>query len=144
MLAVDPASGGTSDPGFAYAVGGRIVESGIIPLDRGRRVEHRLRQLYLALFQLYAGKVDILVVERLRGRMVPAQLTWSVGVIMAATCVVDLRDDGSGLPAKQPVALELPISTWKRYAKADPDYTKTDENDARMIMTALLALAGEV
>lgn len=131
LLAVDPSSGGSSDPGYAYYVGGELQDSGTVEVDGRKKVERRLRQIYLALFERFAGRVDILVVEKIRGARAPAQLQWSVGVIMAACCVVD--DQG-----QRPAAIELPISTWKRYAKQIDEYEKGDEADAIVIGLSLI------
>lgn len=129
VLAVDPATGASSDPGYAWFVGGVLRRSGVIPTTPGQPTPVRLVEIYNWLATEFP-EIDVLVVERLRGSMVPAQLHWATGVIIAA---VDPSE----------AVLEMPIQTWKRYAKLDPNYTKTDEQDAIAIGQALFALIKE-
>lgn len=129
VLYVDPATGATSNPGWALSDNGVLVDSGEIVGLRGDTPE-RLQQLYKRLSELGTlswGRLDMLVVEQLRGSMVAAQLHWSVGVILAA------------LPAE--IVCELPIPVWKSAARADPDYRKGDEADARAFCAAVVAVA---
>jgi hypothetical protein len=132
VLYVDPATGATSNPGWALSDNGVLVASGEIAGLKGETPE-RLTQLYAVLHERAAlewGRLDMLVVEQLRGSMVAAQLHWSVGVILAA------------LPAE--IVCELPIPVWKSVARADPHYRKGDEADARAFCTAVLAVAASV
>lgn len=127
VLYVDPATGASSNPGWALSEAGVLVASGEIAGLHGETPE-RLAQLFWRLhddprFQ----DLDMLVVEQLRGSMVAAQLHWSVGAILAA------------LPAE--VMCEIPIKVWKAVAKTDPTYTKGDEADARAFCAAVVAVA---
>jgi hypothetical protein len=127
VLYVDPATGATSNPGWALSVNGVLVESGEIAGLRGETPQ-RLHALWRRLsadprFQ----NLDMLVVEQLRGSMVAAQLHWSVGVILVA------------LPAE--IVCEIPIPVWKSVARADPHYVKGDEADSRTFCTAVLLVA---
>jgi hypothetical protein len=127
MLCVDPATGATSDPGWALFEAGVKVASGTVSGLRGE-TPVRLQQLF---WQLHGDArfhpLDILVVEQLRGGMVAAQLHWSTGVIVAA------------LPAE--VMCEIPIKVWRAVAKADPTWTKGDEADACAFGAAMVAVA---
>jgi hypothetical protein len=127
VLCVDPATGASSNPGWALSVAGEIVGSGEIAGLYGETPE-RLRQLFWRLHDDERfNDIDVLVIEQLRGNMVVAQLHWSVGAILAA------------LPAE--VVCEIPIPVWKAVAKADPTYAKGDEADARAFCAAVLAVA---
>ncbi len=124
LLAIDPASGGTSDPGYACYVNGALQASGTIPLKGKDPIYLRLGALYLWLH----GKwdVDVLVVERIRGKMAHEFLRWAVGVTVAAV---------------QPRLLfEMPVPTWKKLA--GKHHVKTDENDAIAIGDTMISLAG--
>lgn len=122
VLALDPASGGTSDPGWAVYHRGVLLESGTLGLAGGR-VQYRLKDLYC---QLSAYECDVMVVEQLRGSgRTHIYLLWSVGVAVAATC--------------PKLLLEMPVSCWKKHAgKA---HVKSDENDAKAIGDTLIAMA---
>lgn len=118
MLCVDPASGGSSQPGWAYYLGGELQESGVLQLCSGT-IQDRLVDLShkLGYSQFKWHAPELLVVEELRGRMVHRYLHWSVGVIVSQL-------DPEAL-------LEIPVAVWKESAKANPDYEKSDEADAR-------------
>lgn len=122
VLAIDPASGGTSDPGWALYHRGELIGSGVVPLGMDR-VQHRLRDLYLVLREFEA---DVVVVERIRGARAHPYLLWSVGVAVAATATK--------------VLLELPVSCWKKHV--GKDHIKGDEADAIAIGATLIAMAG--
>jgi hypothetical protein len=127
VLCIDPATGSTSQPGWALYVGGRCVRSGVLNLPGRAPVADRLRALRTQLQALDPGALDVLVLEELRGSMVHAHLHWAAGVVAEA------------LHAE--VLLEIPIPVWKAVAAADPRYTKGDEADARAFGEALVALA---
>ncbi len=130
MLCIDPATGATSNPGWALSEAGVIVASGEIKGLKGE-TPVRLAQLFRILStEPQFQDIDVLVVELLRGKMVAAQLHWSVGVIVAA------------VPAT--VLCECPIPVWKQAAKAHPEYRKTDEWDAKMMGHAAIEIAKTV
>jgi hypothetical protein len=127
LLCVDPATGATSNPGWALFQDGKLVDSGEVTGLHGETPD-RLFQLFWRLHDDGRfNNLNMLVVEQLRGKMVAAQLHWSVGVILAA------------LPAE--VVCEIPIAVWKSVAAADPNYAKGDEADARTFGVATLAVA---
>ena len=125
LLAVDPASGKTSKPGYAYYEAGKLLESGVIDVPVGN-TGHRLADLYSCVAREFTG-IDILVVEQLRGPKISPVLHWATGVTVAAV--------------NAPILYELPIYVWKAWAKTLPDYTKADDQDARAIGDSILALA---
>ncbi len=128
VVYIDPASGGSSQPGWAYSEGGVLLASGVLKIGKDH-ITNRLVDLYDQLsYPLFKyGAPDLLVVEELRGRMVHPFLHWSVGVTVVA------------LTAE--AVLEIPITCWKAFAEADADYTKGDEADARAFAHTCLALA---
>jgi hypothetical protein len=121
VLAIDPASGGSSLPGWAAISKSKMIKSGTLPIPPGP-VQDRLREVYE---QLETTDPDVLVIERIRGSSAHEHLRWSVGVCIAACRPV--------------ILLEMPISTWKKYA--GKNHKKGDENDARAIGEALIAIA---
>jgi Holliday junction resolvasome RuvABC endonuclease subunit len=124
VLAIDPASGGTSDPGFAFFRASQLVANGTLPLRTMGSVQHRLRFLYSALRQYQA---DVLVIEQIRGVRTHEYLHWSVGVSVAAVA-----------PA---VLIEMPVATWKKLA--GDHHQKSDKADALAIGQALIHLASQ-
>lgn len=121
LLSIDPASGGTSAPGYAAFRGGEMLESGTLKIGKGS-IQSRLRAIYEC---LQNTNPDVLVIEKIRGNMAHEFLRWSVGVIVAATCPT--------------VLIECPTSTWRSHAgKA---HKKSDEADAVAIGKCTLAKA---
>jgi hypothetical protein len=126
VLALDPASGGTSLPGWAYALAGEEKASGVLEIYGGG-IQHRLRKLALLVQELTKDlQVDVLCVEMLP-RRVHHYVMWSVGAFLGA-----LRGEVE--------VLEVPIKDWKETVRENSTYSKGDEQDARAILaTALLA-----
>lgn len=127
LLAVDPASGKTSMPGYAVYDKGILVESGIIDVPSGNTAA-RLADLY-GCFREDFKDVDVLAIEMLRGSMVNPVLHWAVGATLAAVNVSSV--------------IEVPIATWKALAKHDPEYAKADDADAEAIGAVVVRFAGE-
>ena len=132
LLAIDPSSGGwdpktrtQSTPGYALWEAGKFIESGTIELCRGNACA-RLADLYACLTREFPD-VDVLVLEKLRGRMVHHVLHWAVGATVAA------------VPA--PILIEVPIVFWKALAKTKPNYVKADDSDAELMGEVVLRLA---
>ena len=128
LLAIDPASGSSSMPGYALYEAGQLKERGVIDIARGKSAQVRLSELFECMREDFP-KVDVLAVEMLRGRMVSPTLHWATGVIVAAT-------DAS-------VVVEVPIPFWKAIAKVTSDYIKSDDMDAALIGEVLIRLANE-
>ena len=121
VLAIDPASGGTSLPGWAAYRGGQFLKGGTLPISGGV-IQDRLRALYDA---LQVTDPDVLVIERIRGGNAHEYLHWAVGVTIAAT--------------KPLILIEMPVSTWKKHA--GKLHKKSDAADAKAIGDCLLDMA---
>jgi hypothetical protein len=127
FLAIDPSSGSEkSKAGFAYFKNGQLIESGIVDIDHTAPIAERLDTLYQFLSRRYSG-VDLLVVEKIRGKLAHIYLTWSVGVTVAATRAKSLY--------------EMNTQTWKKYVPEG--YEKSDTDDAVAIGNAAIAVCEE-
>lgn len=120
MLVVDPAS---ISLGYALYIEGKLEKSGTILLPAKSGISYRLFELFHLIYDF--PQLDLLVVERIRGRRAARELWWSVGVVVAASYV--------------PAIIEMPIPTWKAFA--GKGHVKTDENDALAIGDCIVALA---
>lgn len=127
LLAVDPASGKSSCPGYAVYEKGQLLESGVIDIPQGDTTE-RLANLHECMAREFKG-IDVLVIEKLRGRMVHTTLTWAAGVTVAAI--------------NAPVLVECPISFWKALAVTRKAYVKADDADAELMGDTVIMLARE-
>jgi hypothetical protein len=129
VLAIDPATGGKSQPGYAVYRRGVLVQSGIIELPKKLDIYRRLPILYDAVRALVLDPPDILVIEAMHSTMTHDHLMFAVGATLAAT--------------RTPTVIELPVNMWKAVAKGDEDYKKGDEQDAIMIGFAAIQFARE-
>lgn len=127
MLAIDPASGSTSMPGWAMFRDGQLLGSGVLEI-RGQTIGHKLAHLYNEVRVMTDQGVDTVVIEEIRGRVAHHYLLWAVGVIAAATSRAEW--------------IELPVAFWK--AIAPEGYVKSDRTDAEYIGKAVIQLAGEL
>jgi hypothetical protein len=124
ILAIDPASGSTSHPGWALFERGELIGTGSVQLDSKLPIQGRLN----ALFKLVSEGIgqpppDVLIMEEIRGSMAHAFLFWACGVIAAACGKSEL--------------IEEPVSFWS--AVVPNGYVKSDETDAVYIgLTAIL------
>lgn len=125
LLAVDPASGKKSSPGYALYEKGELVESGVIDIPGGG-VGQRLSNLFVCLAEAFKD-VDVLAIEKLR-RVHPT-LFWAAGVTVAAV--------------NAPVLVEVPITFWKTVARQKAKYAKADDADAECIGEVLVFIARE-
>jgi hypothetical protein len=132
LLAVDPASGGTSLPGFSVWKAGELLTSGTIPLGKKRLpVYERLQLLYPGICELTDGPPDVFGIEMIRGQGFSSHfLHWAIGCSVAA--------------ARTPNVIETPMHVWKAVAKVTPGYIKGDAMDAEMIGQSLVLLAQRV
>jgi hypothetical protein len=128
LLAIDPASGKTSMPGYALFYAGQLKEHGTIEIDPSRPPEDRLVELSECLKRDFHG-VDVLAVEKLRGAIVQPVLHASVWFTRVAV--------------RAPIVIEVPIHYWKVLAKETQGYAKADDLDALMIGSTLIELARE-
>jgi len=126
LLAIDPASGGSSLPGFALFKAGEFVESGVIRLPQSALIATRLQVLAKTLREEFTIP-DVLVIEDLPPFMsnrggdfrtkAVVNLHYSVGVILSA------------IPT--PRIIHCTPRSWQTWAQTHwPEYRKTDENDA--------------
>ena len=120
VLAIDPAS---KSVGYALYHKGELVKNGTLEAP-GRNVTRRLAWLYDQL-SAYQGKIDLLAIEEIRGRMAHTHLIWAVGLIVAA-----IRPDEM---------VEVPITMWK--ALCPPNYIKSDANDAAKMGEVIMNIA---
>lgn len=124
VLAIDPASGASSPPGWALFRQGHLVEYGVVTVNPRNNVQQRLSQLHNELMQAHPD-IDILIMEEIRGSMAHVYLHWACGVIASSFPSADL--------------IELPISFWK--AVIPDGYVKADDTDAAYIGLAAILLA---
>lgn len=127
FVCVDPATGATSAVGWAEFVAGKFRRGGAIQPPKGLGLVARMRWIMERLIELDLVGVDVVILERLRGRMVHPHLHWATGVLLVALA--------------PETYLEIPIQTWKAAVAADPDYAKGDAADARAFGTAAVNLA---
>lgn len=124
MLVIDPAS---ISMGFALYRGGKLVKSGKISTSNRKHkrtipAEIRLKAL---MKKMDFRKTDLLAIERIRGKMAPYALYWSVGAVITNHKYDDL--------------IEVPIFSWKEFVAHD--YFKDDEQDALTMGTTLIEIA---
>ncbi len=124
LVSIDPAS---RSAGFAVYEAGELVSSGTIEMPAKDKISERLFGMYESVYDL-VGEVDVIAIERIRGRMAHVYLTWAVGVIIAA-----MQAD---------YLIEVPINCWKKLVGSK--YEKTDENDAILIGATALRMAKDV
>lgn len=129
MLAIDPASGASSMPGWALYDAGKCIASGEIPLSSKKPVQYRLAELLGVLATGFQNPLpDVVVIEEIRGRMAHHYLLWSIGVTVSAFPDAEL--------------LEIPVSFWK--CCVPEGYEKSDEEDAKIMGQAVVLLAKEL
>lgn len=128
LLAVDPSSGSrTSQPGWAFFSEGEYLMGGTLRIDHKGDIYQRLIDLYKGLNTLLDTTPDVMVIEKIHKSMSSNYLLWAVGVSIAAV--------------QQPLTIEVLPHIWKATSKVDKTYTKTDENDARMLGRTVIELA---
>ena len=126
VLAIDPASGASSPPGWALFNKGKLRKYGVITINPKLNVQQRLHQLQQELATAYFD-VDVVVLEEIRGSMAHVYLHWACGVT------------ASSFP--DAALVELPISFWK--AIVPEGYVKADDTDAAYIGLAAIMIAKE-
>ena len=136
LLSIDPASGSSSNPGYAVFQEGELVASGEIDIPSSWPLNQRLQKLADKLREEFIVP-DILAIEHippmvygkggLRSRSITT-LHKSIGAVLSA---VKCRD-----------YIEVSSASWYSIAKSLPfEYVKTDENDAVMLGWAVLRAA---
>jgi len=120
VLSLDPASWGSSDPGFAIHEGAKILTSGTLKRPSHKYdIYKRVQLLYDEVAKILPVPPDVLIIEEIHKNMASIQLLWAAGVSVAA--------------ARAPATLEVPLNFWKALAKATPGYIKSDAMDAEMM-----------
>lgn len=129
MICIDPASGGTSLPGFCICVGGEVLTSGTI--DMGPRklpIYERLQVLHDRVMKLTPTAPDVFCLEMIRGQNFSHHyLHWAIGTSIAA--------------ARTNAVVEIPMHAWRPVSKITPGYIKGDAADAECMAVAMLLLA---
>jgi hypothetical protein len=142
VLSIDPASGGSSMPGYAVVKEGVFIESGVIKLPKGGDVPHRLHCLIGGLQHLWDkhGGFGMLIIEDIPiafgaagtskqgkgGGIVTrgtTMLQWAVGVTLAAQ--------------RWPHIIKVMPQSWHSYLRRKDmhdTYVKDDHRDAAVIM----------
>lgn len=130
VLAIDPSSGGSSQPGYAIFTAGKLVKSGELKLPGRKPVHIRLAMMHDMIRELLPEPPAMLICEDVsNGSMAHVYLKWAVGATIAA--------------ANSPEFLICPINVWRALAKAMPAYQKTNTTDAVLIGQSVIMLARE-
>lgn len=129
LVSIDPAS---ISAGWALFDFTELCQSGTIAASAKLPAHQRLESLYYQLQETIKPfcEPQIVAIEKIRGRTSPPQLWWSVGVLQIAL-----------VPQ---AVIEVPISFWKKLAELDPDYRKSDEQDAIKIGQAIIEFTKEL
>ena len=152
VISIDPASGGSSMPGYAVSRARVFLEAGILRLPKSENIAHRLHMLQQAL-GLVSKKFcpdtgfDMLIIENIaptfggkgfeKGRATQGvtHLHWSVGAILATQ--------------KWPTIVTVTPRTWHSWIKKtmcegetngltfESEYDKTDANDALTMLAVV-------
>ena len=138
VVAIDPASGKGSNPGYCVLERGEIMEYGILSVPRAKTVNLRLTAIHEAVRD-ELPTADILVIEDIPTfflKKFPSSckpLLFSCGVIMAAQ--------------PWPFVMPIPPIVWHSLLKKllhpvpKTAYNKTDSNDALMLAVTAYYLA---
>lgn len=127
VLAIDPASGASSPPGWAIFEKGELVDYGVIEIDPKAPIQWRLDDLHTILTEEFIC-IDVLILEEIRGKMAHVYLHWACGVTVSCYAASEI--------------IEMPISFWK--AITPEGYEKSDDTDAAYIGLAAITLAKEL
>lgn len=155
ILAVDPASGGSSQPGVCVVVDGKLIMAGTLKLPKGSvAIHYRLNRLLTGLQEMQRtyGPFDMMVVEDVAiafGGAGKAGVGKNGGIVTRGTTILQWAVGVTTAAEPWPrVVKVLPTSwhSWHRRKGIDNDaYMKTDANDALCIMLcAYEALTGEM
>jgi len=128
ILAIDPSSGGSSQPGYAIFKAGELVDSGELCIPAKKAIHERLHIMQDMMQNLLPAAADVLAIEDVSyEKFSHVYLKWAVGATIAAT--------------KTKVYLLVPLNCWKAISKAMPAYQKTNATDAILIGQTLVLLA---
>lgn len=139
VIAIDPASGANSNPGYCIMEGGVVQEYGILKVPRASTINLRLKAIHETIRD-ELPEADILVIEDIPLFFLKKfphsckPLLFSCGVIMAA----------------KPWPFVLPIQPLVWYSVVDKiipgkraSYDKKDEHDALMLAVTAYNLAAQ-
>lgn len=119
LLAIDPAGGSSSNPGWSLWKSGELVDSGAVRV-KGNTWAARLQQIRVEFEQL--PKPDVVAIEQINDRM-SRYLHNAVGLLAGMwDCPV----------------VEVPVMCWKVLVPHWPDYKKDDEWDAILLGYAVI------
>jgi hypothetical protein len=138
VIAIDPASGKASNPGYCIMEAGVIMEFGVLQIPKARTINLRLKAI-LETVRDELPPADILVIEDIPAFFLTRQpstckpLLFSCGVIMAAQ--------------PWPFVMPIPPIVWHSLLKkiihpvSKDNYIKCDEHDALMLAVTAYSLA---
>jgi Holliday junction resolvasome RuvABC endonuclease subunit len=118
-ISIDPAS---KCMGYAIIEQGVITETGVVVAPPYNNIGGRLEYMYNAIKE--KGPYDAAFIEKVRSSQGHIYLVWSAGTAIAA----------SGAPT----VIEVSTSMWKKLAREDTTYSKSDEADAIKIAEVVL------
>jgi hypothetical protein len=121
VLAIDPASGYNSMPGYALFDNGELKDWGVIDIKYDKDVYRRLHQLLVALQSQFQCP-DLLVVEG----MMPA-----ISGFMNKSATSLQRAVGVTIAAFPCPVVEVSPMYWHK--RCPPNYVKSDDHDAYML-----------
>lgn len=137
VIAIDPASGAASNPGYCIMEGGVVQEYGVLRVPRAKTINLRLKAIHETIRD-ELPEADILIIEDIPAFFLTRQpntckpLLFSCGVIMAA----------------KPWPFVLPIQPSVWYSVVDKiipgkraNYNKKDEHDALLLAVTAYVLA---
>lgn len=143
FLVIDPSSGRSGDGGWALFENGKLKESGVIEISSIASKQKRLVAILECMQSQFTDPVDLLVLEKIDGRMAKRILIQACGVFIATA------------PSK--VYFEMNVMTWRSIASklggwkkvskntgkvhGDSEGNEGDEIDAQYIGWASIALA---
>lgn len=143
MLAIDPSIGSTSSScGYAIYVSGKLVESGLIEVNKSASQTVRLYELARTFREDFTNP-DIVAIEGISPVPYAAKRGFSKVPMTAISLSALHRAVGAILGAqKWTDVIEIPPITWKKYKSAD--YKKDDHIDAQEIGRAVILIAREM
>ena len=132
MLCIDPSSGGVTKggqkgvSGWALFEAGELKESGTIGFEGSKLTFERVKEVGKKFSHIF-DKVDILVIEEIKGAKAQKSLIQACGAIIAAV--------------EWDSVFEINVRTWQSIANKLGGWIKTDEDDAIYLGYAALAIA---
>lgn len=135
ILAIDPSTGSqSSQPGYAWFEGGKLVESGEITVKVGEDRNVRLSEISRCIREDF-DKPDVLIVEYI------PPVTYGSGLKMNKVSIMALQKAIGAIIGARLVDnfLEIPAASWRSW-KPD-NYIKSDEMDSICLGLCAIGLA---